>query len=187
MKNILFILLFFNLNIAHSQEQTKTEVIEIDSATLFSNQVFALHNIYFDLGKSTVQKRSLHQLELIANFLKEQPNLVVEISVHMDSRGSNSSCMSITQRRADSVAAAIHSFGIPINRIVPKGHGDHQPYNYEGQNLTEEYIDQFKFIDKNKWEILHQKNRRVEIKIISYNYIPSLPRKTHAAPFLLNE
>ena len=64
----------------------------------------------------------------------------------------------------------VNEKGIPRARLVPKGYGEDKPATYNGQLLTESYINQFES-DEIKFEMLHQKNRRTDCEIISYDYV----------------
>jgi outer membrane protein OmpA-like peptidoglycan-associated protein len=110
------------------------------------------------------------------------PTIIVQLMAHTDSRGSNSANLKLSQRRADScVAYLVNEKGIDPARLVPKGYGETVPNTiYEiGEagdttatiKLTEAYINKYKS-DKPKFEGLHQKNRRTEGKILSYDYVP---------------
>ena len=114
------------------------------------------------------------------------PNIIVQLMAHTDSRGSNAANEDLSQRRADScVHYLVFEKGLDSARLVPKGYGEVQPTTfYEiGDNgdtlarhkLTEAYINKFKRSDPDKFEMLHQMNRRTEGKILSYDYVPRKP------------
>jgi hypothetical protein len=71
--------------------------------------------------------------------------------------------------------------GLPAERFVPKGYGENVPFTLVEVSatgdttktlLTEAYINKYK-AEKNKFEMLHQYNRRTECKILSFDYVPA--------------
>ena len=55
------------------------------------------------------------------------PDIIVEIQSHTDSRGSDSYNQDLSQRRAESVVEYLKSKGINANRLVAKGYGESKP------------------------------------------------------------
>ncbi len=101
----------------------------------------------------------LLQLDSIVQFLKKYDHVSVEIGVHTDHRGSDTMNEKITRFRSEYVRDYLVYQGIQSSRITAKGYGESQPI------VAEEAINKYKKTDKKKYEILHQRNRRTEIKI----------------------
>ncbi|NPA53873.1 MAG: OmpA family protein [Aquificae bacterium] len=105
--------------------------------------------IYFDTNSWEVKPEYYPILERFAKFLKENPNIKVEIQGHTDTRGPASYNLKLSQKRAEAVKRIlVEKFGISPDRIIAKGYGESQPICHED---TEE---------------CHAKNRRVVAKII---------------------
>ena len=144
-----------------------------------------LPEVRYDLGKSKLQVNSTvnskDSLNYLYNLMMDNPNIVVKLMSHTDSRGSSAANRKLAQERAQScVDYLVNEKGLPAARLVPKGYGEDVPATYyeigasgdtlATHKLTESYINQFKS-DNVKFEMLHQKNRRTEGEIISFDYV----------------
>ncbi len=108
-----------------------------------------LRNVFFDTGKWALRPESYPELNRLAQAFQLYPNLVIEISGHTDSQGSDASNLTLSQNRAQSVVDYLVSIGVPQTHLIAKGYGETQPV---ADNGTPEG---------------RQLNRRVEAKIIS--------------------
>lgn len=96
----------------------------------------ALYGIYFDTDKTVVKPQSKPTLDEIAKLLRAQPALNVVIVGHTDSQGAYDYNMSLSQRRAAAVAAALVSgYGIAQARLRTAGVGYLAPV---GSNASED-------------------------------------------------
>ena len=96
----------------------------------------ALYGIYFDTDKTVVKRQSKPTLDEIAKLLRAQPALNVVIVGHTDSQGAYDYNMSLSQRRAAAVAAALVSgYGIAQARLRTAGVGYLAPV---GSNASED-------------------------------------------------
>lgn len=79
--------------------------------------------------------------------------MVIELSSHTDSRGSDAYNLKLSQERASSAVAYLVQKGIDPARLVAKGYGETKPVNgcINGVPCSDEQ---------------HQANRRTEIKIL---------------------
>ncbi len=107
-----------------------------------------LRNVFFDFDKATLRPESKVELDKWVRFLKENPELKIEIAGHTDLRGSQQHNLKLSEARAKAVYDYFVTKGIAPRRMRYKGYGASQPLTYEN---TEE---------------AHQKNRRVEIWIV---------------------
>ncbi len=149
-------------------EELKLEKFEIEKTKF---EVFIL----FDYDQWDIRPDASLVLDDIVTFLKDNPEVKVELGAHTDSRGTNFDNEILAQNRAQSSVDYIVSKGIEQSRIRPQGYGEEVPkiiddelalkYDLEeGAKLTERFINGFR--DENKREELHQLNRRTEIRII---------------------
>ena len=82
----------------------------------------------FDFNKAAVKKIYYPELKKIAEILKNNPNLKIEVAGHTDSIGSDEYNLKLSQKRAEAVKnVLIDKFGINSNRIVAKGYGEKYP------------------------------------------------------------
>ena len=94
--------------------------------------------------------RVFYPLLTLAELLRENPTLVVEIGGHTDNIGATSDNLSLSKRRAETVVQYLIQQGIPKNRLQAKGYGSAQPIT---ENNTAEG---------------RAKNRRSEMKILQH-------------------
>jgi outer membrane protein OmpA-like peptidoglycan-associated protein len=107
-----------------------------------------LNNILFDFNSYVLQAVSYRELNRVADLMKNNPRIKVEISAHTDSKGSNEYNDKLSQQRANSVVNYLINYGISKNRFIAIGHGELKP------------------ISPNDTEKNRAKNRRVEFKIV---------------------
>ncbi len=92
--------------------------------------------IYFDTDSAVVKPEYYPEIEKIANFLKEHPDMKIEIQGHTDSVGPADYNLKLSQRRAEAVKKIlVEKFGISPDRIIAKGYGETKPI---APNDTEE-------------------------------------------------
>lgn len=153
-------------------------------------------NIYFTLNKDSVLPPSFPFLDSVADFMKRNPGVVLEVSSHADARASTRYSTNLTQKRAQSLVNYLVSKGIARERLVAKGYHNVKPARLsDGTVLTEKYISTKP--SKEEQELLHSWNRRQEFKVIAVNP-PPLPLtiangmtngliRTYSIRFLLNK
>ncbi|MFZ1687140.1 MAG: OmpA family protein, partial [Flavobacteriales bacterium] len=106
-------------------------------------------------------------LEFLYNVLVDNPTITIELQAHTDSRktrkykGGN---QELSQLRAQSCVNYLVTKGIDPVRMTPKGYGPSVP------RITDAEI--AKMPTKEEKEAAHQKNRRTEMKVLSYDYVP---------------
>lgn len=108
-----------------------------------------LLNVYYDLGKATIQKTSDLALNKLYKLMKKKSNLSIELQGHTDSTGKADANLKLSKDRAENVRKILISKGIDANRIIANGFGDSKPV---ATNTTEEG---------------RQKNRRTEFRILN--------------------
>jgi outer membrane protein OmpA-like peptidoglycan-associated protein len=114
---------------------------------------------------------SKDSIQFLVNLLKDNPDIMIELYSHTDSRDTELHNLKLSENRAIAVYKELVKVD-PKNacRIKPFGKGESEPGKYiddKGveQTLTDDYINQFK-ADKVKFEALHQLNRRTTVKIV---------------------
>lgn len=118
----------------------------------------SLKNVFFDLAKATLRPESHVELNKLADFLKKNPTLKIEIGGHTDTRGDDKANLILSQNRADSVVGYLVGKGIDANRLSARGYGETKPI------ISDADIERLA-TEKEK-EAAHQENRRTEYKII---------------------
>ncbi len=108
-----------------------------------------LLNVYYDLGKASIQKTSDLALNKLYKLMKKKSNLSIELQGHTDSTGKADANLKLSKDRAENVRKILISKGIDANRIISNGFGDTKPV---ATNITDEG---------------RQKNRRTEFRILN--------------------
>lgn len=109
---------------------------------------FAMRNVQYESGKATLKKESITELQILKDFMTENPYIKVEVSAHTDIIGSHAMNMKLSVARAKSIYDWLTKNGISKERITYKGYGPDLPI---ATNDTPEG---------------RQLNRRSEIKIL---------------------
>lgn len=106
-------------------------------------------DVTFKGGKDVLAKKSFAKLDKVVAFLKEYPQLRVEVAGHTDDRGKRDRNVELSKRRAEAVASYLASQGIEPARIAAAGYGPDQP------------------VADNKSARGRAKNRRVELRPVT--------------------
>ncbi|PWK27941.1 outer membrane protein OmpA-like peptidoglycan-associated protein [Arcicella aurantiaca] len=117
---------------------------------------FKIENIRYDLNKWDIRPDAAKELDNLVQILRDNPNIVVELGSHTDSRASDDYNLTLSQKRAEAAVKYIIEKGrIPSNRISAKGYGETKLLNKcdDGVACT---------------ELEHAMNRRTEIRITGY-------------------
>lgn len=96
-----------------------TDFVEVGTVTLM--------DIEFEYNKSTVSNSSIVMLEDIANQLKRNKDVKIEICGHTDDIGSDEYNLQLSNERAKSVRNELTKLGIDGNRLKIKGYGKTKP------------------------------------------------------------
>lgn len=83
--------------------------------------------VLFGFDRSDLNASAETNLDKLSTILKEYPDTDIEIQGHTDSKGADSYNMSLSERRAQSVATYLRGKGIASSRIRTKGFGETAP------------------------------------------------------------
>ena len=84
--------------------------------------------IHFPFDSWKVPPKYYPEIEKFAKFLKENPNIKVEIQGHTDSIGSERYNLILSQKRAEAVRnILIKKYHISPDRVIAKGYGESKP------------------------------------------------------------
>ena len=88
----------------------------------------ALHGILFDTGQATIKAESKTTLQSIADLLKQEPSLRLEIQGHTDNVGAAEGNRRLSDARAAAVKQyLVSTFGVAGDRLTTTGLGDTKP------------------------------------------------------------
>ena len=114
------------------------------------NQIVIEEKIYFANNKAIILEQSYGILNSVAEVLRTDPKIHIEIQGHTDSVGSDKYNMDLSQRRANSVRThLINKEGIDGKRLEAKGFGERN-----------------KIVDPERTPEDKERNRRVEFRIL---------------------
>ncbi|MEM6639411.1 MAG: OmpA family protein [Pseudomonadota bacterium] len=94
-----------------------------------------LPGVQFELNSARLVRESTRVLDDAAETLKRNPDINVQVAGHTDSSGAASYNLSLSQKRADAVAAYLQSKGVAAARMTTKGYGETEP---TADNTTKE-------------------------------------------------
>ncbi len=114
-----------------------------------------LERIYFDFDKDNIRDESVIELSKLYYFMTSNPDMIVEVAAHTDSRGTDEYNIDLSRRRAKSVQNWLDERGIKAKRVVTKGYGEAKPI---ADNLKPNGDDDLEG---------RQMNRRIELTILS--------------------
>ena len=126
----------------------RAAVQKIELVPIEKNVSFDVHAIYFDANESVIKKESYKTLDDLAEFLKTNSGLQLEIIGHTDLHGKPEYNMDLSLKRATAVRDYLAQKGVPASRFQVKGAGFTRPVvNKIGEGFDEQ-------------------NRRTEFRII---------------------
>ena len=143
------------------------------------NKPVVIDNIFYDYDKATLRPESRQGLDEMAQVLRDNPNVTIEMASHTDRHGSEAYNIGLSSRRARAVIDYLISVGIAPDRLQSQGYGKSRPKTItkklareypqfpEGTVLSEEYILTLSPADQ---EAADQINRRTEFQVLSTDY-----------------
>lgn len=111
-----------------------------------------LENIYYDLDKADIRPDAARELDKLAQLMKDNPEIEIELSSHTDARDTDEYNLDLSDRRAKSAVQYLVSQGINPSRMVARGYGESQLIIKDARTEEE-----------------HQVNRRTEFKVTRYD------------------
>lgn len=143
------------------------------------NKPVVIDNIFYDFDKATLRPESKEALDEMAQIMRDNPNITIEMAAHTDRKGSEEYNINLSERRAKSVIDYLIADGIAADRLQHIGYGKSRPKTItkklareypqfeEGTVLTPEYIESLSPEDQ---EVADQINRRTEFQVLSIDY-----------------
>lgn len=125
-------------------EEAETPPIFTDDPEL--DKTYVLENIQFEFNSYSLLPQSYFDLERVVAYMKNHPDVSVELAGHTDSVGDDTYNMTLSADRARSAADYLVAQGIHRNRITTRGYGEERPLARDNNERAQEL------------------NRRVEIK-----------------------
>jgi outer membrane protein OmpA-like peptidoglycan-associated protein len=124
---------------------------ELERNKLHQGKTIRIENLYFKADSSRIQFESNPVLDEIAQFMRQNPDIIIEIGGHTNTIPDSTYCNDLSTARAKSVTDYLIKKGVPKNQLQYKGYGKSKP-----------------LIPNDTYSRTWQaKNQRVEIKILS--------------------
>jgi peptidoglycan-associated lipoprotein len=105
--------------------------------------------LYYDYNKWDIRPDAAKILDSLVDHMKQNPEIVIELSSHTDSRGKDAYNLKLSQNRAKSAVDYVIGHGIDPKMISAKGEGETRPL------VTPEKDDRD-----------YQLNRRTEVRVV---------------------
>jgi OmpA-OmpF porin, OOP family len=106
---------------------SQAELAQLKARQTDRGTVVTLGDVLFDTGRASLKPGADLTLDRLATLMKENPQARVLIEGHTDNRGSEEYNEALSQRRADAVAAALLSRGVPTDAVHAIGRGKEYP------------------------------------------------------------
>jgi hypothetical protein len=101
------------------------------AAHVEGQRVLLAEPIAFQARGAELAPESAGPVRGIACLLGEQPELVLQVEVHTDARGSERYNLNISQHRADAIVVALLAEGVAAERLTGLGRGESMPVEHE--------------------------------------------------------
>ena len=111
---------------------------------------FAAKNVFFSTGSYKLLPKSYKSLDAVADLLKADNTLMIDVDGHTDAQGSDESNQVLSENRAAAVKNYLVSKGIDASRLKSTGYGETKP------------------VADNKTAAGRAKNRRTEMTVRNY-------------------
>ena len=161
----------------YSKQEGSISTIGLNESTVFNvrfelerskdTYMVKLPNIYYNFDKWNIRPDAVVELNKVASFMTNMPNINVELRSHTDSRGKAVYNKWLSQKRAQSAVNYLVKQGVGSSRLTAVGLGETE--------LLNRCRDGVKCSAKE-----HQINRRTEFKVVKINPVASIT--TSSAP-----
>ena len=150
--------------------------VGLNESTTFAKEYFLqptvgeipLPQVLYEVDRFDLTLAGKDSLETLFTTLTENPTIIIELRSHTDSRNTRKyrgGNMELSQKRAQSCVNFLVTKGIDPVRMVPVGMGATEPV------ATDARIQAMK--TKQEQDAAHQKNRRTDFKVISFDHVPN--------------
>jgi peptidoglycan-associated lipoprotein len=126
---------FFNKNVSYNagliEKNPKIPVTILKTTVIldkiYEDQEITLENIYYDYSKWDIRPDAMPTLNELADLLRRNPGINIQLNSHTDCRGSDNFNLSLSQSRAQSAVNYLISRGIAAERLTARGYGETAP------------------------------------------------------------
>lgn len=137
--------------------ELRNQFAELQAEQTERGLLLTLRDVLFDFNEADLKPGAQRQMAELATYLQTYSDRPIRIEGFTDSTGSDEYNQALSERRAESVEAALINNGVDADRVVTQGYGEQYP------------------VAGNDTDTGRAQNRRVEI-IISYDEQPVTER-----------
>jgi outer membrane protein OmpA-like peptidoglycan-associated protein/tetratricopeptide (TPR) repeat protein len=128
------------------------EVLELKNQTQKKEDITIVENVYYARGDWHFDASGQKIMDKVIKIMKDNPNLVIELSAHTDSKADDDFNLKLSEKRAKGAVEYIIKGGVNKSRVTAKGYGETKLINNCGNGVECP-------------EEQHAQNRRTEFKI----------------------
>ena len=132
--------------VAYKNEE---KILKLDRKEMAEGQVIRIENLYFKADSAKISTEAYPVLDEIYIFLKNNPDISIEVGGHTNNRCETVFCDDLSEDRAKAVTDYLIEKGIQKRRLLFKGYGKRNP------------------VATNETRTGRKRNQRVEIKILN--------------------
>lgn len=132
-------------------DQLETQLKELHAKKTDRGLMVTLGDVLFDTDKAQIKSGGMHNVQKLADVLRQHPDRNVLVEGFTDNTGSDSHNQDLSDRRAQAVRTSLLAMGISDDRVTGRGYGKNFPV---AGNIT---------------AVGRQLNRRVEVTISNDN------------------
>ena len=164
---------YLSTNLTQSTIGVKESVNMVEDIMLEATfEEIVLPKIEYDYNSASLRKKSKEVLNNLIDVLIANPNVVIQLRSHTDSRAGDDFNMELSQKRAQICVDYMVAKGIAPMRLIAIGMGEDEPFVMDvkdgklrpGAILNETFIDKLK--RKKDIEKAHQYNRRTDFMVV---------------------
>jgi outer membrane protein OmpA-like peptidoglycan-associated protein len=114
--------------------------------TVTETKIELKQTVFFDSRRATIRRVSFALLSEVAQALKDNPKLAIEIQGHTDSQGNDAVNLKLSQKRAEAVRIYLIKKAVSSERLVARGYGktvpiaDNRTSEGRAQNRRVEFV-----------------------------------------------
>lgn len=102
-----------------------------DIALSSKGETIVLNNLIFPQGKAVIDEKSYRELDEVAEMLKANPSIEIQLEGHTDNVGNAKMNMELSKNRVEAVKKYLVEKGVAKKRIQTKAFGGTQPLRNE--------------------------------------------------------
>lgn len=124
---------FFAKQEADAPDTVVVEPVTVEKVP--SDVVLVFKNVLFQSGEAILSPQSYPELDIIASYMKADPNKMIEIYGHTDNVGEEEKNVELSSKRAAAVGNYLIAKGVSSTKVSSSGYGSSKPI---GPNETAE-------------------------------------------------